>query len=55
MSRALWQDTWDLMIERHGMADPGPETREIILTYLAETFPPPAEPGGCRRTPLTGN
>jgi hypothetical protein len=54
MSRALWEDTWDLMIERHGMADPGPETREIILTYLAETFPPPAEPGGWKN-PFTGN
>ena len=46
MSRALWEDTWDLMVERHGMADPGPEARETILSYLTETFPPRAEPGG---------
>lgn len=46
MSRAYWEDTWNLMVERHGMADPGPEAREAILSYLAETFPPQTEPGG---------
>ena len=51
MSRALWEDTWDLMVERHGMADPGPEAREIILSYLAETFPPQRN-RAAGRTPL---
>lgn len=54
MSRAFWEDTWDLMVKRHGMADPGPEARETIVSYLSEAFPPPAEPGGWKN-PFTGN
>lgn len=41
MTRSRWEDTYDLMIERHGMFDPGPEEREAILAYLAEAYPPP--------------
>ena len=54
MSRALWEDTWDLMVERHGMVDPGPAEREAILSYLEATFPPRTAPGGWQN-PFTGN
>ena len=54
MSRGLWEDTWDLMVERHGMADPGPETRAAILDYLTATYPPLAQPGGWKN-PFAGN
>jgi mono/diheme cytochrome c family protein len=54
MSRDFWEDTWDLMVERHGMFDPGPQAREAIVSYLTETFPPRAEPGGWKN-PFMGN
>ena len=46
MDRARWEETWELMVTRHGMADPGPEAREAILAYLAEAYPARTEPGG---------
>jgi hypothetical protein len=47
MSRAMWDDTITLMVERHGMPELQPDEREIIVEYLAEKFPPTA--GGSRR------
>lgn len=45
MSRALWDDTLTLMVERHGMAPPDPEDREAILGYLEAAYPPPQSRG----------
>lgn len=45
-SRERWNETIDLMIERHGMAKLDDKDREIILNYLATTFPPRTQPRG---------
>lgn len=54
LTRALWEDTWNLMVERHGMVDPGPADREAILAYLEAAFPPRSAPAGWQN-PFTGN
>ena len=48
MTRAMWEDTFALMIRRHGMPEPEPEDRAAILAYLAEHFPA-GSGGGARR------
>jgi len=40
MSRERWNDTISLMVHTHNMPEPSPEERELILSYLAERFPP---------------
>jgi hypothetical protein len=45
-SRERWNETIDLMNERHGMAKLEGKDRELILNYLAKTFPPKQEPRG---------
>jgi len=40
MSRERWNDTISLMVHTHNMPEPSPEERELILSYLAEHFPP---------------
>lgn len=45
-SRERWEETIDLMTERHGMAKLEGKDREIILNYLAKTFPAKTGPRG---------
>lgn len=45
-SRERWDETIDLMNERHGMPKLEGKDRELILNYLAKTFPPKTEPRG---------
>jgi hypothetical protein len=45
-SRERWNETIDLMTERHGMAKLEGKDREIILNYLAKTYPPKTQPRG---------
>lgn len=45
-SRERWNETIDLMHDRHGMAKLEGKDREIILDYLAKTFPPRTQPRG---------
>lgn len=40
MDRRRWDDTMRLMVDFHNMAEPSAEERELILSYLAEHFPP---------------
>jgi hypothetical protein len=40
MSRAGWDQTVSLMVDVHNMPEPPPEEREMIVSYLAEHFPP---------------
>jgi mono/diheme cytochrome c family protein len=47
MSRAMWEDTIRLMVERHGMPELDPEDEALILAYLSEHFPAVAP--GARR------
>jgi hypothetical protein len=45
-SRERWNETIDLMSERHGMPKLEGKDRELILNYLAKTFPAKTEPRG---------
>ena len=45
-SRERWDETIDLMNERHGMPKIEGKDRELILNYLAKTFPPRTQPRG---------
>ncbi len=45
-SRERWDETIDLMTERHGMAKLEGEDRKVILDYLAKAFPPRQQPRG---------
>jgi len=41
LSKALWDDTLRVMVERHGMIEPTAEERALIIDYLTATYPPP--------------
>jgi hypothetical protein len=43
-SRERWNETIDLMSERHGMPKLEGKDRELILNYLAKTYPPKPDP-----------
>lgn len=45
-TRERWDETIDLMVDRHGMAKPEAKDREVLLNYLAKAFPPKASPRG---------
>ena len=40
LSRELWDQTFQLMIDKHNMAEPDKTDRELIIDYLAQHFPP---------------
>jgi hypothetical protein len=42
MVRRQWDETIDLMVERHNMPELVAEDREVVLDYLETTFPPRA-------------
>ena len=46
LSRAGWDDSINLMIQRHNMPAPEPKDREVLLNYLETAYPP--------RTPARG-
>jgi hypothetical protein len=46
MSRHRWDNTLDLMTERHGMQKLVGKDREAILDYLEKAFPETAAPRG---------
>lgn len=48
LSRARWDRLLDWMVDKQGMPEPAPETREKILNYLAEQYGPGERRG---RTP----
>jgi hypothetical protein len=48
MSRAMWDDTLTLMVERHGMWELEEEERALILDYLSVHFPAGASTGASR-------
>jgi hypothetical protein len=50
MSRGMWENTIELMVERHGMFELDPEEEELILDYLVQHFGPDHAPAaGSRR------
>ena len=46
MSRGRWDETFDVMVKRHGMVEVQGEQREQMLDYLAKAFPERRAPGG---------
>lgn len=40
MDRLQWDDTIRLMVESHNMVEPSAAERELLVSYLAEHFPP---------------
>ena len=46
LSRERWDETISYMTERHGMPKLEGKDRELILNYLAKTYPPKQEPRG---------
>ncbi len=40
MSRGMWDELLDWMVERHGMPELEDWERALILDYLAATYPP---------------
>ena len=48
LSRAGWEDSINLMIRRHNMPPLDTKDRDVVLGYLAATYPPraPATRGG---------
>ena len=50
LSRRQWEESLQLMIDKHKMPPLPPKERDIVLNYLETAFPPraPANPGGWR-------
>ena len=46
MTRPQWEESVELMTQKHNMPALPPKDREIVLKYLETTFPPRARPGG---------
>ncbi len=45
MPRERWDESFDWMIEKHRMPDPGAADRALIVDYLASSFPPRQQRG----------
>jgi hypothetical protein len=48
LNRRQWDESFQLMIDKHGMAKIDGSDRELVLDYLEKTYPPgkPASGGG---------
>jgi hypothetical protein len=46
LNRRQWDESFQLMIEKHGMANIEGDDRTIILDYLEKTYPPRAPSSG---------
>ena len=46
MTRRQWEDSIDLMVQRHNMPPLPPKEQKIVLDYLEATFPPRAPAAG---------
>jgi hypothetical protein len=46
LSRERWEETFVVMVKRHGMVDVQGEQRDQMLDYLAKAFPERRTPGG---------
>lgn len=55
MTRQQWEDSVDLMTERHNMPSLEGNERKIVLDYLASTFSPRASGQGGWQNPFSGS
>jgi hypothetical protein len=54
MTSERWDDTISFMIGTHNMPEPTAEERDLIVSYLAEHFPPRQEQRGWQNPFLKG-
>jgi hypothetical protein len=52
LNRRQWDESFQLMIDKHGMANIEGADRELILDYLANTYPARAPAGGGWKNPF---
>lgn len=52
LDRQRWEDSIDLMINRHNMPALEPADRKVVLDYLETAFPPRAPAGGGWQNPF---
>ena len=52
MNRRQWDETLNLMNEKHGMPVLDAKDREIVLGYLEATYPPRTPAGGGWQNPF---
>jgi hypothetical protein len=45
LTRPQWEESINLMVQKHKMAPLPPKDREIVLNYLEATYPPRAPAG----------
>ncbi len=54
LNRRQWEESFQLMIDKHGMANIEGEDRKLVLDYLEKTYPPRAPAaGGGWKNPFT--
>jgi hypothetical protein len=52
LNRRQWDESFQLMIDKHGMANIEGDDRKLILDYLENTYPPRAPAGGGWQNPF---
>lgn len=52
MSRRQWEESLELMVQRHGMSPLDDADRKVVLDYLEKTYPPRAPAAGGWQNPF---
>lgn len=52
LNRRQWEESFQLMIDKHGMAKIEGEDRVTVIDYLEKTYPPRAPTGGGWQNPF---
>jgi cytochrome c5 len=52
LNRRQWDESFQLMIDKHGMANIEGDDRKLVLDYLEKTYPPRAPAGGGWQNPF---
>lgn len=52
MSRRQWEESLELMVNRHGMPPLDDADRKVVLDYLEKTYPPRAPAAGGWQNPF---
>ena len=52
LNRRQWDESFQLMIDKHGMANIEGDDRKLVLDYLEKTYPPRAPSGGGWQNPF---
>src|SRR5690606_21960309 len=52
MNRRQWEESFQLMIDKHGIAKIEGDDRKLVIDYLEKTYPPRAPAGGGWQNPF---